>query len=179
MTSESSLDSSSERSLDSSLISIGPSRKRYISPTTSVPSSTLVSRSISPTHADLLPPRKRFIDSYSPKDSREEHIKISIADAEAAADLSIGDGVGAHTEDGIGMGVEIIASDIKEDEEEFEVEVSVGGTMVMIVDLLVTGGISESTKGDAPDLQGTLYDIVRYMSEVPLDRITMFETAQR
>ncbi|GJX72021.1 putative reverse transcriptase domain-containing protein [Tanacetum coccineum] len=55
MTSESSPNSSSERSLGSSLISAGPSRKRCISPTTLVPSSTPVSRSISPTHADLLP----------------------------------------------------------------------------------------------------------------------------
>ncbi|GJX18926.1 putative reverse transcriptase domain-containing protein, partial [Tanacetum coccineum] len=178
-TSESSPDSSSKRSLDSSLISARPSRKRCISPTTSVPSFTPVLRSISSTHADLLPPRKRFRDLYSPEDSREKHMKIGTADAEAAADLSIGDGVGAHTEDGIGMGVEITASDIREDEEDFEVEVSVGGTMVMVVDLLVTGGISDSTRGDAPDLQGTLYDIVHYMSEVPLDRITVFETAQR
>ncbi|GJU17484.1 reverse transcriptase domain-containing protein [Tanacetum coccineum] len=59
-TSESSLDSSSKRSLDSSLLSAGPSRKRCRSLTTSVPSSTPVSRSIAPTHVDLLPPRKRF-----------------------------------------------------------------------------------------------------------------------
>ncbi|GJW98187.1 retrovirus-related pol polyprotein from transposon TNT 1-94 [Tanacetum coccineum] len=51
-TSESSPDSSSERSLDLSSLSAGPSRKRYRSPTTSVPSSTPVSRSISPTHAN-------------------------------------------------------------------------------------------------------------------------------
>ncbi|GKG62581.1 hypothetical protein Tco_0634354, partial [Tanacetum coccineum] len=44
------------------------------------------------------------------------------------------------------------------------------------VDPLVTGGISESTGGDALDLEGTLYDIAHYMSEVPLDRITEFET---
>ncbi|GJU91551.1 hypothetical protein Tco_1303974 [Tanacetum coccineum] len=93
--------------------------------------------------------------------------------------LGIGDGVGAHTEDGIGMGVEIAASDIREDEEEFEAEASAGGTMEIVVDPLVTGGISESTRGDVPDLEGTLYDIVHYMSEVPLDRITEFETAQR
>ncbi|GJS97078.1 hypothetical protein Tco_0804046 [Tanacetum coccineum] len=178
-TSESSLDSSSERSLDSSSLSAGPSRKRCRSPTTSVPSSTPVSRSIAPTHVDLLPPRKRFRDSYSPEDSREEHMEIGTADAEAVADLGIGDGVGAHTEDGIGMGVEIAASDIREDEEEFEAEASAGGTMEIAVDPLVTGGISESTRGDVPDLEGTLYDIVHYMSEVPLDRITEFETAQR
>ncbi|GJX06875.1 putative reverse transcriptase domain-containing protein [Tanacetum coccineum] len=144
MTSESSPDSSSERSLDSSLLYAGPSRKRCRSPTTSVPSSTPVSRSIAPTHADLLPPRKRFKDSYSPEDSREEHMEIGTADAEVVADLGIGDGV--DTEDGIGMGVKIVASDIREDEEEFEAEASARGTMEMAVDPLVTSGISESTR---------------------------------
>ncbi|GKD57118.1 hypothetical protein Tco_1290505, partial [Tanacetum coccineum] len=59
----------------------------------------------------------------------------------------------------------IAASDIREDEEEFEAEASAGGTMEIIVDLLVTGGISESTRGDVPDLEDTLYDIVHYMLE--------------
>ncbi|GKC45771.1 hypothetical protein Tco_1063493 [Tanacetum coccineum] len=107
-TSKSSPDSSSERSLDSSSPS-GPSRKRYRSPTTSVPSSTPVLRLVAPTHADLLPPHKMFRDSYSPEDSREEHMEIGTADAEAIADLGIGDGVGAHTADDIGMRVEIVA----------------------------------------------------------------------
>ncbi|GKD87425.1 hypothetical protein Tco_1358579, partial [Tanacetum coccineum] len=65
---------------------------RCKSPTTSVSSSTPVLRSIAPTHADLLPPCKRFRDSYSPENSREEHMDI----------------------------VNIAASDIREDEEEFE-----------------------------------------------------------
>ncbi|GKC17913.1 hypothetical protein Tco_1014695 [Tanacetum coccineum] len=91
-----------------------------ISPTTSVPSSTPVLRLIAPTLADILPPRKRFRDSYSPEDSREDHMKIGTANAEAVADLSIGDGVGAHIEYGIGMGVKIAASDTRKDEEEFE-----------------------------------------------------------
>ncbi|GJR96966.1 hypothetical protein Tco_0269140 [Tanacetum coccineum] len=105
-------------------------------------------------------------------------MEIGTTDVEAVADLRIGDEVGAHTEDGIGMGVEITAR-IKEDEEEFEAEANAGGTMEIAVDPLVTGGISESTRGYAPDLEGTLYDIVHYMSEVPLDKITEFETAQR
>ncbi|GJX32207.1 hypothetical protein Tco_0242062, partial [Tanacetum coccineum] len=84
-TSESSLGSSSERSLDSSSPSSGPSRKRCRSPTASVPSPTHVSRSIAPTPADLLPPRKRFKDSYSPEDSREEHMEVDTADAECNA----------------------------------------------------------------------------------------------
>ncbi|GJU64023.1 hypothetical protein Tco_1245858 [Tanacetum coccineum] len=179
MASESFPESSFERSLDSSSLYAGPSRKRCRSPTTSVPSSTPVLRSIAPNHADLLPPCKSFRDSYSPKDSREEYMEIGTADVEAVADLRIGDGVGAHTEDGIGMGVDIAASDIREDEEEFEAEASARGTMEIAVDPLVTGGIYESTRGDVPDLEGTLYDIVHYMSEVPLDRITQFETAQR
>ncbi|GJR23670.1 putative reverse transcriptase domain-containing protein, partial [Tanacetum coccineum] len=116
--------SSSERLLDSSLLFAGPSRKRCRSPTTSVPSSTPVSRSIAPTHVDLLPPRKRFRYSYSLEDSREEHMDIGTTNAEAVTDLGIGDRVRAHTEDGIGMGVEIAASDIREDEEEFEAEAS-------------------------------------------------------
>ncbi|GKE21679.1 hypothetical protein Tco_1433191 [Tanacetum coccineum] len=73
-TSESSLGSSSERLLDSSSPSSGPSHKRCRSPTASIPSPTHVLRSIDPTPTDLLPPRKRFRDSYSPEDSREEHM---------------------------------------------------------------------------------------------------------
>nr|GFA48840.1 hypothetical protein [Tanacetum cinerariifolium] len=117
MTSELSLDSSSKRSLDLSLLSARPSRKRCKSPTTSVPSSTPILRSIALTLADLLPPRKRFRDLYLPEDSRGEHMEIGTGDAEAVADLGIGDGVGVDTNDGIGIGVEIAASDIREDEE--------------------------------------------------------------
>ncbi|GJX63874.1 putative reverse transcriptase domain-containing protein [Tanacetum coccineum] len=134
-------------SLDSSSPSAGPSRKRYRSPATLVPSSTPVLRSIAPALAGL-----------SPRKS---------------------EGVGAHTEDGIDLDVEVATSDIKEDEEEFEAEASEGGTMEIIIDPLATGDISEPTRGDTPDLEGTLYDMSNYMSEVPLDRITEFETAER
>nr|GEW13381.1 putative reverse transcriptase domain-containing protein [Tanacetum cinerariifolium] len=86
--------------------------------------------------------------------------------AEASeGDLGIGDGIRAHIKDGICMGVEITASDIMEDEKEFKAEASAGGTMEIVVDPLVTGGISESTKGDVHDLEDILYDIVHYMSE--------------
>nr|GEV40286.1 protein terminal ear1-like [Tanacetum cinerariifolium] len=93
---------------------------RCRSPTTLVPLSTPVSRSIAPTLADLLPSRKRFKDSYSLEDSKEEHMEIVTADAEAVADLGISDEVGVDTEDGIGMQVEIAASDIRKDEEKFK-----------------------------------------------------------
>nr|GFC14486.1 reverse transcriptase domain-containing protein [Tanacetum cinerariifolium] len=68
---------------------------------------------------------------------------------------------------------------VKEDEEEFKVEVSRGGMMEIVIDPFATGDISEPTGGYASDLEGTLYDMSYYKSEVPLDRITKFETAQR
>nr|GEX76977.1 reverse transcriptase [Tanacetum cinerariifolium] len=145
---ESSPDSFSKISFDSSSLSVGPSRKRCIIPTTLVSGSEI-----------------------------HTHPRIAERDAEAVADLGIGDGV--DIEDGKGMRVEIAASDIKEDNEEFEAEANVGGTMEIIVDPLFTGGIFESTRGDVPNLKDTLYDIVHYKSEVPLDRINEFETAQR
>ncbi|GJX90116.1 hypothetical protein Tco_0343442 [Tanacetum coccineum] len=155
-TSESSLGSSSKRSLDSSLPSSGPSRKRCRSPTASVPSPTHVSRSIALTSADLLPPCKRFRGLYSSEDSGEEHMEVDTADAEAVADVGISGGIVAHTGDGVGMRVEIAASDVRDDDEEFEAEAR---------------GI--------PDLEDTIYDIVHYMSEVRIDRITEIETTQR
>ncbi|GJW61282.1 putative reverse transcriptase domain-containing protein [Tanacetum coccineum] len=133
-------------SLDSSSPFARPSRKRCRSPATLVPSSTHVSRSIAPALIDL-PPCKRFRDLYSYEASGEEHMEI-------------------------GMGVKVATSGIREDEEEFKAEDSVRGTIEIAVDPLVTGGISEPTGGDAPDLEGTLYDISHYMYEVPLDRIT-------
>ncbi|GJV02213.1 putative reverse transcriptase domain-containing protein, partial [Tanacetum coccineum] len=178
-TSESSLGSSSERSLDSSSPSSRPSRKRCRSPTASVPSPTHVSRSIAPTPADLLPPRKRFRDSYSPEDSGEEHMEVDTADAEAVADVGISEGVVAHPEDGVGMGFEIAASDVREDDEEFEAEASAADTREIVVDPLAIGDSSESSRGGIPDLEDTIYDIVHYMSEVRIDRITEIETTQR
>ncbi|GJX87413.1 putative reverse transcriptase domain-containing protein [Tanacetum coccineum] len=178
-TSKSSLGLSSKRSVDSFSHSSGSSRKRCRSPTVSVPSPTHDSRSIAPTPADLLPPRKRFRDSYSPEDSGEEHMEVDTADAEAVADVGISDGVVAHPEDSIDMGVEIAASDVREDDEEFEAEASAADTREIAVDPLAIGDSSESSRGGIPDLEDTIYDIVHYMSEVRIDRITEIETTQR
>nr|GEX88066.1 reverse transcriptase domain-containing protein [Tanacetum cinerariifolium] len=173
-TSESFLDSSFKRSFDSSLHSARPSRKRYRSPITIVQSSTPVLRSIAPTHADLLPPRKRFRDSYSPEDIIEEHMEIGTADAETVADLSIGDRVGAHIKDGIGMGIEVIASDIREDEEDFEAETSAGGMVEIKVDPRVELIIDEDVpdhdvdEGAVEITYETLGDLVQRQLEVDL-----------
>ncbi|GKE14431.1 putative reverse transcriptase domain-containing protein, partial [Tanacetum coccineum] len=150
-TSESSLGSSSDRSLDSSSSSSGPSRKRCRSSTASVPSSTHVSRLIAPTPADLLPPYKRFKDSYSLEDNGEEHMEVGTANAETIVDLDISDRVGALTEDGLGIRVEIVASNVREDEEEFEAEASEASTREITIDPLATRDISESTRGDVLD----------------------------
>ncbi|GJX06310.1 hypothetical protein Tco_0194242 [Tanacetum coccineum] len=138
---------------DSSLPSSRPSRKRCRSLTASVPSPTHVSRSIAPTAADLLPPRKRFRDSYSLEDNGEVHMVVDTTNAEADADVGISDGVTALTEDSIDMGFEIAASDVREDDEEFEVEASAADTREIDVDLLAI--------------------------EVYIDRITEIETTQR
>ncbi|GJU82711.1 putative reverse transcriptase domain-containing protein [Tanacetum coccineum] len=177
--SESSLGSSSESSSDSSSPSSRPSRKRCRSTTALVPSPTHDLRLIAPTPADLLPPRKRFKDSYSLKDSREEYIEVDTADAEAVADVGISEGVVAHPEDGVGMGFEIAASDVREDDKEFEAEASTANTREIDVDLLAIGDSSESSRGGIPDLEDIIYDIVYYMSEVCIDRITEIETTQR
>ncbi|GJY44347.1 hypothetical protein Tco_0432560 [Tanacetum coccineum] len=165
--------------MDLSLLSSRPSLKRCRSPAASVPSPTHDSRLIAPTPANLLPPHKRFRDSYSSKDSREEHMEVDTADAEAVADVGISDGVVAHTEDGVGMRVEIAASDVREDDEEFEAEASAADTREIVVDPLAIGDSSESSRGGIPDLEDTIYDIVHYMSEVRIDRITEIETTQR
>ncbi|GKD30853.1 hypothetical protein Tco_1241631, partial [Tanacetum coccineum] len=90
-TSESSSGDSSERPLHSSSPSAGPSRKRCRSSVDSVPSSTPVMGSIAPTHAELLPPRKRFRDSYSSKANIEEDTEIDPIKTKVDMELGIGD----------------------------------------------------------------------------------------
>ncbi|GKD61078.1 hypothetical protein Tco_1298587, partial [Tanacetum coccineum] len=177
-TSESSLGSSSERSLDSSSPSSRPSCKRCRSLTASAPSLTHVLRLITPTPADLLPPYKRFRDSYLSEDSGEEYMEVDTIDAEANADVAISEGVVAHPEDSIDMGVEIAASDVREDDEEFEAEASTTDTREIDLDPLAIGDSSLSSRGVIPDLEDTIYDTVHYMSEVRIDKINEIDTTQ-
>ncbi|GKD22159.1 hypothetical protein Tco_1223862 [Tanacetum coccineum] len=95
-TSESSSGDSSERPLHSSSHFAGPSRKRCRSPVDYVPSSTPVMGSLAPTRADLLPPRKRFRDSYSSEVSIEEDTKVDPIETEVDMELGIGDGDGVR-----------------------------------------------------------------------------------
>nr|GEX16139.1 hypothetical protein [Tanacetum cinerariifolium] len=89
---QSSSGDSSERPLHSSLHSAGPSRKRCRSSSNFIPSSTPVIGSLAPTRADLLSPRKRFRDSYSPETSMEEDTKIDTIETEDGRELDIVDG---------------------------------------------------------------------------------------
>ncbi|GKB96171.1 hypothetical protein Tco_0982308 [Tanacetum coccineum] len=156
MTSESSAGDSSSES------SAGLSRKRCRSPAATVTSSIHATRALVPS-----------------QDSGEEHMEVDTADAEAVADVGISKGVVAHPKDGVGMGFKIAASDVREDDEEFEAEASAADTREIAVDPLDIGDSSEYTRGGILDLEDTIYDIVHYMSEVRIDRITKIETTQR
>ncbi|GJR64963.1 hypothetical protein Tco_0011028 [Tanacetum coccineum] len=194
-TSESSSGDSSERPLHSSSHSAGPSRKRCRSPVDSVPSSTPVMGSLAPTRADLLPPRKRFRDSYSSEASIEEDTEIDPIETEVDMELGIGDG------DDVRDHVEIDPRDVRDDTEEYEADTSAGDTVEVGIDPMsapiVEEEIVEPAGEDSSDSSGTrdgivrsfedmpidLDDVVRdfyhHMSKVRIDRIVRIETAQR
>ncbi|GJZ93715.1 putative reverse transcriptase domain-containing protein [Tanacetum coccineum] len=125
-----------DRRSHSSPHSVGPSRKRCRSPATTMPSSILALGASYPTRVDLLPPRKRFRDSYSSKDSIEEDfnadvladIEVDAVAAEATVDMDVEAGVDAGI--GIEVGVE------GEDEGEHEAESSNRGTIEVEVDVV-------------------------------------------
>ncbi|GJY39103.1 hypothetical protein Tco_0425467 [Tanacetum coccineum] len=194
-TSESSSGDSSERPLHSSSHSAGPSRKRCRSLVDSVPSSTPVMRSLAPTRADLLPPRKRFRDSYSSEASIEEDTEIDPIKTEVDMELGIGDG------DDVRDHVEIDPRDVRDDTEGYEADTSAGDTVEVGIDPMsapiVEEEIVEPAREDSSDSSGTrdgivrsfedmpidlndvVHDFYHHMSEVRIDRIVGIETVQR
>ncbi|GKE75960.1 hypothetical protein Tco_1542080, partial [Tanacetum coccineum] len=194
-TSESSSGDSSKRPLHSSSHSVGPSRKRCRSPVNSIPSSTPVMGSLASTRANLLPPRKRFRDSYSSEASIEEDTKINPIEIEVDMELGIGD------VDDVRDHVEIDPRDVRDDIEEYEADTSAGDTVEVGIDPMsapiVKEEIIEPAREDFSDLSGTKDGIVRsfedmsidlddavrdfyhHMSEVRIDRIVGIETVQR
>ncbi|GJY68374.1 hypothetical protein Tco_0471356, partial [Tanacetum coccineum] len=167
-TSESSSGDSSERPMHSSSHSARPSRKRCRSPVDSVPLSTPVTGSLVPTRADLLPPRKRFRDSYSSKASIEEDAEVGPIETEVDMELGIGDG------DDVRDHVEIDLRDVRDDTEEYEADASAEDTAEVGIDPMTTPiveeEIVESAREDSSDSSGTRDGIVR---------IVGIETAQR
>nr|GEY37427.1 hypothetical protein [Tanacetum cinerariifolium]GEY37443.1 hypothetical protein [Tanacetum cinerariifolium] len=154
-TSDSSSGNSSKRPLHSSSHFDGPSRKRCRSLIDSVPSSTPVTRSLAPTRADLLPPRKRFRDSYLSETSMEEDIKINTTETEDGRELDIVDGIDGY-------------------EEIFE---PVKGDSSSLSD--TRDGTVRSVKDIPVDLDGAIRDFYHHMFEVRVHRIVEIETTQR
>ncbi|GJR85162.1 hypothetical protein Tco_0209173 [Tanacetum coccineum] len=193
-TSESSSGDSSERPLNSSSHSAGPSLKRCRSPANSVPSSTPVMGSLAPNRADLLPPHKRFRDSYSSEASMEEDIEVDPAETEADMEL------GTSDSDDVGDHVEIDPRDVRDDIEEREADTSAGDTVKVGIDPrsvpvavkeseeLVGEDFSDSSgtrdgivrpfKDILIDLDDDVHDFYHHMSEVRIDRIVEIEIVQ-
>nr|GFA21048.1 hypothetical protein [Tanacetum cinerariifolium] len=155
----------------SSESSAGPSCKRCRSPDATVTSSIHALRALVPSHADPLPPCKRFRDSTSLEDSVEEdidtdvsaYIKVDAIAVEVAADMDVETGVNA----GIGMGVDVRV-DLKD-----EVESSDRCTMEVRVD--VVAGIDIPNGMLMPDVverleqvEEVVQDIYGHVIEIPL-----------
>ncbi|GJX45941.1 hypothetical protein Tco_0262617 [Tanacetum coccineum] len=137
------------------------------SPVDSVPSSMLVMGSLAPTHADLLPPHKRFRDSYSSEASIEEDTEIDPIETELDIELGIGDG------DDVRDHVEINPRDVRDDTEEYEADTSAGDTVEIGIDPMsapiVEEDIVEPVGEDSSDSSGTRDCIVRSFEDIPID----------
>ncbi|GJR19477.1 putative reverse transcriptase domain-containing protein [Tanacetum coccineum] len=175
-TSESSLGDSSERPLHSSSHSAGPSRKRCRSLVDYVPSSTPVIGSLASTRADLLPPRKRFRDSYLFEASIKEDTEIDPIETEVDMELGIGDGddVRDHVEiDPRDVGIDPMSASIVEEEivePAGEDSSDSSGTR---------DGIVRSFEDMPIDLDDDVCDFYHHISEVRIDRIVGIEIVQR
>ncbi|GKA84231.1 hypothetical protein Tco_0805826 [Tanacetum coccineum] len=193
-TSESSSGDSLERPLHSSLHSARPSRKRCRSPVDYLPSSTPIMGSLAPTRADLLPPYKRFGDSYSSEASIEEDAEVGPIETGVDMELGIGDG------DDVRDHVEIDPRDVRDDTKEYEADTSAGDTVEVGVDPMpapiveeeivepvgedssyssaTRDGIVRSFEDMPIDLDNAVRAFYHHMSEVRIDRIVEIETAQ-
>ncbi|GJX98698.1 hypothetical protein Tco_0355717 [Tanacetum coccineum] len=158
-TSESSSGDSSKRPLHSSSRFTGQSRKRCRSQVDYVPSSTLVMGSLAPTRTDLLPPRKRFRDSYPSEASIEEDTVIDPIKTEVDMELDISDG------DDVRDHVEIDPREVRDDIEGYEADTSAGDTVEVGIDpmlaLIVEEEIVEPAGEDSSDSSSTRDGIVR------------------
>ncbi|GJX45287.1 hypothetical protein Tco_0261963 [Tanacetum coccineum] len=153
MTSKSSAGDSSSES------STGPSCKRCRSPAATVTSSIHATRALVPSHADLLPPRKRFRDFISLEDSVKEDINMDVLEDIKVAAMTVKVVVDRDVMAGVDAGIDIevdVRVDV-EDEVEDEVESSDRGTMEVRVD--VAAGI------DIPDAM-VMPNVVEHLEQV-------------
>ncbi|GJT64816.1 hypothetical protein Tco_1016296 [Tanacetum coccineum] len=116
----------------------GSSRKRCRSPAATVTSSIQATRALVPSHADLLPPRKRFRDSISLEDSVKDDIDTYVLEdietdaiaIEVAVDRDVMTRIDAGIDMEVNVGVDV------EDKVEDEVEYSDKGTMEVGMDVV-------------------------------------------
>ncbi|GJU84403.1 putative reverse transcriptase domain-containing protein [Tanacetum coccineum] len=128
--------------------------------------STLVTGSLAPTHADLLPPRKRFRDSYSSKANMEEDTEIDPRDVRDDIEEYKADTSARHTvEVGINPRTILVADEAPAREDSF----GSSGTR---------DGIVRSFEDMPIDLDDAVRDFYHHMSEVRIDRIVEIETVQ-
>ncbi|GJZ02788.1 hypothetical protein Tco_0520749 [Tanacetum coccineum] len=170
-TSKSSSGDSSERPLYSSSHSSRPSRKRCRSSADSVLLSTPVTGSLAPTRADLLPPRKRFRDSYSPETSMEEDTESDPAEAEADIELEEHE-ADTSARDTVEVGVDPRSIPVAVEESEEPVGEDSSGSSG------TRDGIVRSFEEIPIDLDDVIRDFYHHMSEVSIDRIVGIETVQ-
>ncbi|GJS17544.1 putative reverse transcriptase domain-containing protein [Tanacetum coccineum] len=151
--------------------------------------------SLAPTRADLLPPLKRFRDSYSSEASIEEDTEIDPIETEVDMELDIGDG------DDVRDHVLIDPKDVRDDTEEYEADTSYRDTIKVGIDPMsapiveeeiveparedssassgTRDGIVRSFEDMPTDLDDIMRDFYHHMFEVRIDRIVGIETVQR
>ncbi|GJV11749.1 hypothetical protein Tco_1353290 [Tanacetum coccineum] len=132
--------------------------------------------SLAPTRAELLPPRKRFRDSYSSEASIEEDTEIDPIETEVDIELGIGDGddVRDHVKiDPRDVGIDLMSAPIVEE----EIVEPAGEDSFDSYD--TKDGIVRSFEVILIDLNDVVRDFYHHMSEVRIDRIVEIETVQR
>ncbi|GJW20858.1 hypothetical protein Tco_0031480 [Tanacetum coccineum] len=135
----------------------------------SVPSSTPVYGSLAPTRADVLPPRKRFRDSYSSKAIMEEDIKVGTVEAKDTKEYE----AETSTGDTVELGIDLVSAPIVD-------EGIVKPVGYDSSDLSGTrDGIVRSFEDMPINLDDALRDFYHHMYKVHVDRIVEIETVQR
>nr|GEY85073.1 hypothetical protein [Tanacetum cinerariifolium] len=144
----------------SSESSARPSRKRCRSLAATVISSIHATRALVPSRADLLPPRKRFKDSFSPKDCGEEVIDTDVLEDIEANATAIKVAVDRDVEAGIDVGTMEVGVDM-----DAGIDIPDGMLMPDAVERL-------------EQVEEGLQDIYDHVIEIPLQRIEDIETAR-
>ncbi|GKB96830.1 hypothetical protein Tco_0982967 [Tanacetum coccineum] len=123
--------------------------------------------SLAPTRADLLPPRKRFRDSYSSEASIEEDTEVDPIETEVDMELGISDGYDVRDH------VEIDPRDFRDDTEEYEADTSAEDTVRVGIDSMsapiVEEEIVKPAGEDSSYSSGTRDGIVRSFEDMPID----------